>query len=622
MSDGGAGEGASPAVSPSRAASLPSRPSPWNRRSLWGLLGLAAVAWALLQTGLPGADLVNPGGWGQLREFLAAALRPALGTRFLRLAGEAALATLAFAVCGTFLSLILGTVGGILASEAWWRSVFRARHGAPARRWRAPWLTVRAMLAVPRAIHEIVWGLFFIALVGLDPLVGVLAIAIPYGAITAKVFSEILDEAARDSLDALLDRGVRPDKAFLYSLVPEAFPDLLSYGFYRFECSIRSAAVLGIIGAGGLGYQIFLSLQALRYREMWTFLLALVVLTGLTDAWSGWLRRRMGSPHRMEIGRDLGRRSRIGSAASDGTSDVGSTGAAADAGGSAAATGATAPAETSDRRSRDPVLTGSVALAAGLVVFSFWWVGPHLGQVAAPRTLEMLARLVGEALPPSLDGLTPGRLVGLSAQTLAMSVLAVTGAALGGVVLSFPAATNFLLPGGILLGEGGGRVRAALGTAAFALTRGLLLFLRAVPAPIWALVLLFVLFPGIVPGAVALGLYTLGVLGRLMAEVTENLDARPLKALKAQGASGLQVFLYGVLPATAPQFLSYVLYRWEVTIRATVMVGLVGAGGLGRLLTEQLSSFAYDAIVVTLGCYVILTFLVDMISALVRRDLR
>ena len=82
------------------------------------------------------------------------------------------------------------------------------------------------------------------------------------------------------------------------------------------------------------------------------------------------------------------------------------------------------------------------------------------------------------------------------------------------------------------------------------------------------------------------------------------------------------MFLYGVLPAAAPRYLSYVLYRWEVTIRATVMVGLVGAGGLGRVLTEQLSSFDYDAIVTTLGCYVVLTFLVDMVSAAARRDLR
>jgi phosphonate transport system permease protein len=153
-------------------------------------------------------------------------------------------------------------------------------------------------------------------------------------------------------------------------------------------------------------------------------------------------------------------------------------------------------------------------------------------------------------------------------------------------------------------------------------TRFLLLFVRAVPEPIWALIFLFVLFPGILPGAIALALHNLGILGRLMAEVTENLDERPLRSLKGLGATAPQVFLYGVLPLTLPRYIAYILYRWEVCIRATVIVGLVGAGGLGRLLTEQLSSFDYKGVLTTLIVFLALTFLVDLISAEVRRTLR
>jgi phosphonate transport system permease protein len=107
-----------------------------------------------------------------------------------------------------------------------------------------------------------------------------------------------------------------------------------------------------------------------------------------------------------------------------------------------------------------------------------------------------------------------------------------------------------------------------------------------------------------------------------MAEGVENLDQRPLQALKAQGAPASSVFLYGVLPLTTPRSLAYILYRWEVCIRETVVVGLVGAGGLGHLLTEQLSSFDTQGVVVTLGCLMILTFLVDWVSSLARRSLR
>ncbi|MGC1393103.1 MAG: ABC transporter permease subunit, partial [Coleofasciculaceae cyanobacterium] len=154
------------------------------------------------------------------------------------------------------------------------------------------------------------------------------------------------------------------------------------------------------------------------------------------------------------------------------------------------------------------------------------------------------------------------------------------------------------------------------------LTRFLLLFLRAVPEPIWALIFLFVLFPGILPGAIALCLHNLGILGRLMAEVTENLDPRPDSSLKALGATNPQTFLYSVIPRTLPRHLAYILYRWEVCIRASVIVGLVGAGGLGRLMTEQLSSFDYKGLLTTLLVFIALTFFVDLISAKLRQILR
>jgi phosphonate transport system permease protein len=275
-----------------------------------------------------------------------------------------------------------------------------------------------------------------------------------------------------------------------------------------------------------------------------------------------------------------------------------------------------------DRPGRDPAITGSLVAAGALLLASIVWIGPHVGEILSADAARMAAQLAADSFPPTTGGLSAWELADLSLGTLAMSVLAIALATAGGLLLAFPAASNLALPGGLLLGDAAGRAWEAAGTAAFALSRATLLLLRAVPAPIWALVLLFVFFPGILPGALALGLYTMGVVGRLMSEVVENLDRRPLEALRAQGASGLQVFLYGVLPAAAPQFLSYVLYRWEVSIRGTVMVGVVGAGSLGVLLTEQLSSFDYSAVLTTLGCYVLLTFAVDMASARARADLR
>lgn len=556
-------------------SALPKQPSPLNWRTLWGLLLLATVVWSLHSASLFERELVNVGGWALVRRFLIAATRPDLSPEFLQLTLEATLKTLAYAVCGTALSVLLGLVGGVLSCEVWWQSISVVS-------FRAPWLAVRASLAIPRAIHELIWGLFFINIFGLDPLVAVLAIAIPFGAITAKVFSEILDETPRQPLVALLNSGVPTLNAFAYSLIPQAFPNLLSYTFYRFECSIRSASVLGIIGAGGLGYQIFLSLQSLRYEQMWTFLIALVLLSGGTDFWSAMLRRRIGAPSRLDLNvLNLSQQQK-------------------------------------PFYQNDPVVNLSLLGTVVLLLFSFWYVKADFTKLWAPRTAQLLVGVIQDALPP--DGNQLSQLFTLSAQTLAMSILAIAVAGLGGILLSFPAANNFLLPGGIL--DTGSNKNQGWGIAILVFTRFLLLFTRAIPAPIWALIFLFVLFPGILPGALALGIHNLGILGRLMAEVTENLDERPLRSLKALGASGPQVFLYGVLPCTLPRFVAYILYRWEVCIRATVIVGLVGAGGLGRLLTEQLSSFDYRGVVTTLICFICLTFMVDLISASVRRVLR
>ena len=550
---------------------------------VWLGLGLGAIGWALAQVGWQ-QEVVNFNGGAQLWRFIAASWHPDLSGEMLRLTGNATLKTLTYAVCGTCLSLLLGLVGGVLCSEVWWTALFPDRRSG---RSGSVWLGARALLALPRAIHELLWGLLFVNLWGLDPLTGVLAIAVPFGAITAKVFSELLDDTPRQPLTVLLNSGVAPVAAFAYGLFPLAFLNLLSYGFYRFECSIRSAAVLGIIGAGGLGYEILLSLQSLRYEQLWTLFYALFVLNGCVDFASAGLRRQLGCATRLDLNL------RRGGQGVRGSRSVGRW------------------------KSRGVGKWGGLVGWVGLVGFCFWVVGADFGKLGSPIVWGRLGALVQSFWPPDLR--QSGELVGLAGQTVAMSVLAIALAALGGALLSFPAAHTLFLPGGLFRRQRSGGWGAWAGLL---LVRSILLLCRSIPAPIWALVALFVLFPGILPGAIGLGLHNLGILGRLKAEVVENLDGRSLEALKAQGAPSVSVFFYGILPLTLPRFTAYTLYRWEVCMRETVIVGLVGAGGLGYVLTEQLSSFDYRSLGVTLVVFLVLTFAVDWISALARRSLR
>lgn len=549
----------------------------FNPYTIGGAICLLAILFSLQQAQVWQGDVFNPGGLNLLGQFFWASLHPDFSREFLQLTGNETITTLAYAVCGSFLSVIIGLLGGIFASEVWWLALLRHQK-------RPFWLTIRAFLAIPRAVHEMLWGLFFVNIWGLDPLSAILAIAIPFGAVTTKVFSEILDETPRQPLLTLLNSGVSPIKAFLYTLLPQAWLNLLSYSFYRFECSLRSAAVLGIVGAGGLGYQIYLSLQSLRYEQLWTLFYALFILNGAVDLSSAWLRHRLGCANRLDLNwrrlfKKQGSRGRRGKF----SLFLG--------------------------YQRDILVDGGGLALFILIPYCFWYIKPDFSQLWSLKTWEMLGDVVTIDLPKNLDFSQLQELAYLSSQTLAMAILAIVIAGIGGMLLSFAAAHNF----------SSSRFSFSLSVM---MTRAFLLICRAIPAPIWALVALFILFPGVLPGAIALAIHNLGILGRLMAEVVENIETPPLEALQAQGTPDKLIFLYGVLPLTLPRFLAYILYRWEVCLRETVIVGLVGAGGLGRTLKEHLSSFDTQGILLTLGCLILLTFWVDWVSGIARRSLR
>ena len=559
----------------------------------WAAIGVmvGAIALSLYSAGIGRQALVNWAGLAQIGAFFQASLHPDLSGEFVLTVVRATGVTLAYAICGTAVSLGLGVIGGIAGSAVWWRTLWPRWRG----RGGGGWMAVRGLLGVPRAIHELIWGLIFIQVIGLDPLAAVAAIALPFGAIVAKVFADNLDETPQAPLQALLAAGTPPLAALLYGLLPEALPNLLSYSFYRFECALRSAAVLGVIGAGGLGYEMFLSLQSLRYEQLWTTFYALILLNGSVDAWSGWVRRQLGFTSRLDI-------------------QVGQANGFRPANGFRSGT----PAQGMPRRYGLWLSWGGMAIAIPL---AFWSLAIDWSRLWASETLHRLGTLLASSRPAPLTWVDAGTLLTLSGQTVAMAVLAIALAGVGGIWVSFLAAQTIWSPGGLLrpMGQrgGGGWARGVCFTS-----RLLLLVCRAVPAPIWALVCLYGLFPGLLPGAIALGLHNFGILGRLMAEVNENLDDRPVRALSTLGIPPVAVFLYGVLPQTLGRFLAYILYRWEVCMRETVIVGLVGAGGLGRLMTEQISSFDYGGLTVTLGTFLLLTWIVDGVSDRLRRALR
>ena len=123
----------------------------------------------------------------------------------------------------------------------------------------------------------------------------VLALAIPYGGILGRIYADILNDVPQEPLRALRSSGASELKVLFYGRLPMALPDMVGYSFYRLECAVRAAAIMGFVGIGGLGLQLQLSLNDLHYDEVWTLLYALIGIIVVVDAWSTWLRRSLTS---------------------------------------------------------------------------------------------------------------------------------------------------------------------------------------------------------------------------------------------------------------------------------------------------------------------------------------
>jgi phosphonate transport system permease protein len=285
------------------------RPLPLRTRSAVVLSLVLGAAWAFFALDLDLRELLpNPGGLELAGRFFARALRPALASEaafvpadappLLVVALDAALTTLLFAGAAMSLSIALGLGLGFLAARAW-AAGDPAGAGSPllaaARRTVLPaiWGGARALIALLRSVHEILWAILFTAAFGLSPFSALFAIALPYGGTLAKIWSELIDEAPRDAGLALRAAGASGLQVFCFGLVPRALPDMVAYAFYRFECAVRSSAVLGFFGFPTLGMYLQQSFRSANYGEVWTFLYVLLATVAIFDAWSGALRRRL-----------------------------------------------------------------------------------------------------------------------------------------------------------------------------------------------------------------------------------------------------------------------------------------------------------------------------------------
>jgi phosphonate transport system permease protein len=327
--------------------------------------------------------------------------------------------------------------------------------------------------------------------------------------------------------------------------------------------------VLGLVGAGGIGTQLELSIKMLAYDEVATMVIALFVLVAGVDLLS-------------QVARRLVRESR-----------------------------GLFPVGLAALRVRAAGLLALAAAAAGCAAF----LELPVRQLASLHALRSVAAFFASGWPPNLAPSFLRGVVPAVAETLAVSVLGTAIAAAAGFALAWLAA---LSPRPMASGGRAGRAaRLAVAWAA----RGVLNLGRTLPELLWALLLIFAVGLGPFAGALALGVHTAGVLGRLYSEALEEVVSGPPAALEAAGATGSAASVFAVLPQAFPQLVAYTLYRWEVNIRASAVLGVVGAGGIGKLLHVSLNLFHQHDTLTLVAVILALVTAVDLFSGAIRRRL-
>ena len=142
---------------------------------------------------------------------------------------------------------------------------------------------------------------------------------------------------------------------------------------------------------------------------------------------------------------------------------------------------------------------------------------------------------------------------------------------------------------------------------------------RSINALIWALLLVTVLGPGVLAGIIAIALRSIGFVGKLLYEAIEEVDTKQMEAIEATGASGPQRLIFGIVPQIMPAFAGIAVYRWDINIRESAVLGLVGAGGIGLQLNASVSRLAWPEVTVIFAAILITVFLSEWVSAQVRK---
>lgn len=479
-------------------------------------LGFVVVAAALL----PLADFSVSGRdpWGALGRLALGLLAP--DPWAIEQAAQAILLTLAFAFAG----VAAGAGCGLVLAPFYGRR------------------PVRLFCVAVRSVHELFWAILLLQVTGISATTGVVAIALPYTGIFAKVFAEYLEEADRRPAEAL-PPGTGTVSAFLYARLPLALASIRTYTLYRLECGIRSSAVLGFIGLPTLGFQLDAFFKQGAYGAVGAILLIYFAMIASMRLWMRWPLAPLYVVAAM-----------------------------------VALWTVEAP----------PVGSGLLwrFLTEDIVPAPL-----RAGGLADPATWAALAAWVSGLLQ---DQALPGL---VATVVVAQFAIVLTGAV---AIVGFP----LLVP-------------AVVGRAESVVGHVVLVIARSSPEYMLTYILLQAMGPSMLPAVLALGLHNGAIVAHLLGRQADDI----VRGLRLDAPRGLNLYGYELVPRLFASALALCLYRWEIVMRESAIVGVLGVATIGFYIDSAIAELRMDRVVLFLLAIAIATWMVDALSRALRRSL-
>ncbi len=237
-----------------------------------------------------------------------------------------------------------------------------------------------------------------------------------------------------------------------------------------------------------------------------------------------------------------------------------------------------------------------------LVLFIWSIIGMEIDPERISVGLPRMGYIIADMVPPETAELE-NSVIGML-ETIQIAVIGTTIAAILSIPVGFMAARNIGVPGPITVAG-----------------KQILNAIRTFPALVFGIFFVASYGPGPLAGVMALGINSIGMLGKLNSEVVESIDQGPIEALEATGANRVEIFLYAVAPQVLPEFIGTTLYRFELNLRRATVLGLVGAGGIGVTLLQSLQFRRWSVVGMSLLVIIVVVTIIDYSSAYVRKKI-